>query len=277
AVWLGGLLQLLLWLGATLPGFDGERRAMALALLRGMVPRFSRVALVSVLVLLVSGVVTAVVQIGSPAMLFRTAYGQSLLLKLALLLPLLGLAAVNRFRLRPKIAAGEASTDARIPRRLRALVGAEILVALGLVLIVALLGSLPPPGSARLPAPVEMARQAASLRVTLRVDPSWIGVSRFRVALADPDGVPPSDVRQVTMTFTMDGMNMGRTHVIPTPRGDGVWEAEGFYLGMPGIAQIGIGISRQSAADAGAVFRVEVPDVSAEQFAGLRASLPPAP
>ena len=75
------------------------------------------------------------------------------------------------------------------------------------------------------------------------------------------------------MTFTMDGMNMGRTHVIPALRGAGVWEAEGFYLGMPGIAQIGIGISRQSLGDAGAVFRIEVPDVSAEQFGGLRASL----
>src|SRR5262245_16034495 len=42
---------------------------------------------------------------------------------------------------------------------------------------------------------------------------------------------------------------------------------------MPGIAQIGIGVGRQSGADVGAVFRVEVPDVSAAQLAGLRASL----
>ncbi len=273
AVWLGGLLQLLLWLGCALAGADGERRARARDLIRELVPRFSRVALASVLVLLPTGLVSAYVQIESPAMLLRTAYGQSLLLKLALLLPLLGLAAINRLRLRPKVAAGGASTDAPVLRRLRALVGAEILAALGLVLVVGLLGSLPPPGPTRLPSPVEMARQAGSLRVTLNVDPSWIGVSRFRVTLADREGAPPSDVRQVTMTFTMEGMNMGRTHVIPAPREAGVWEAEGFYLGMPGVAQIGIGVSRQSASDAGAVFRVEVPDVSAAQLAGLRASL----
>jgi len=274
AVWLGGLLQLLLWLRcALLPDADGERRALARDLVKGLVPRFSGVALASVIVLLATGLFTAYVQIGSPALVLRTAYGQSLLLKLALLVPLLGLAAVNRLRLRPKVAAGAASTDARVVRRMRGLVGAEILVALGLLLVVGLLGSLPPPGTTKLPSPVEMARQAGPLRVTLTVDPSWIGVSRFRVALADHAGAPPADVRQVTMTFTMEGMNMGRTHVIPAPREAGVWEAEGFYLGMPGIAQIGIGVSRQSGSDAGAVFRVEVPDVSAAQLAGLRASL----
>src|SRR3989441_2996108 len=264
AVWLGGLVQLLLWFRA-LP--DGHGLLMAL------VPRFSKIALASVLTLLATGALNTYAQSASLATLVQTAYGQSLLLKLALLLPLLGVAAINRRSLRPRRAVGDASTGTPLPRRFRNRVGAEILLGVGLLLVVGLLGSLPPPGPTMVPSPVEMARQAGPLRVTLRVDPNWVGISRFRVTLADPQGTPPIDVRQVTMTFAMEGMNMGRTHVVPTARGDGVYETEGFYVGMPGVSQIGIGISRRDAPDTGAAFRIEVPDVNAAQLSGLRASL----
>ena len=114
-----------------------------------------------------------------------------------------------------------------------------------------------------------MARQAGDLRVAFKVDPAWVGVSRFQVELSDAQGLPPDDVRQVVLTFTMEGMNMGRTTVTMTPRGDGRYEAEGFYIGMPGLSQVGVAVERAGGGGRTAVFRVEVPDVNPQQLASL--------
>jgi hypothetical protein len=71
-----------------------------------------------------------------------------------------------------------------------------------------------------------------------------VGVSRFRIIVADAQGQPPSDVTDVILTFTMEGMNMGRTTVRAAPTVPGVFEAEGFYIGMPGVSLVGVAVSR---------------------------------
>ena len=259
ALWLGGLA----YVGCGLAHGAHDPRGRTRFLV-DVVPRLSAAALASVPVLVVTGAVNAYAQVGSLALLVRSGYGEALLLKLSLLVPWLAVAAVNRLLLRPRVAtAGALFTS---------LVRAEIVFGVAVLLVVGVLGSLPPPGARALPAPTDVARQAGPLRVSLEVDPTWVGVSRFRVRLADATGSPPPDVRRVVLTFTMDGMNMGRTHVTLAPRRDGTWETRGFYVGMPGIAQIGVAITREDAPDAGAVFRVEIPDVNAAQLAGLRAS-----
>src|SRR5262249_12279311 len=203
--------------------------------------------------------------------LARTAYGQSLLLKLAVLVPLLAVAAINRLVLRPRLTAS--SGRPRIRSLFTRLVQGELALAAVLLIAVGLLGSLPPPGNRGLPAEVESARQAGSLRVSLRVDPNWVGVSRFRVAFADGEGRVPSDLGRATLTFAMDGMNMGRTHVTLTPQGDGVYETTGYYVGMPGVSLVNVAVSRGAGADESAVFRIEVPDVNPRQLGGLVAAL----
>jgi Tol biopolymer transport system component/mono/diheme cytochrome c family protein len=71
----------------------------------------------------------------------------------------------------------------------------------------------------------------------------------------------------------MEGMNMGRTNVSATERSAGVYQTDGFYIGMPGISQIGVAVNRGGARDRTAVFRIEVPDVNSRQIAGLPAAL----
>jgi mono/diheme cytochrome c family protein/uncharacterized membrane protein len=257
ALWLGGLAHVGVWLARRVR--DPARRAEHLA---DVVPRLSAAALASVLVLLGTGAVSAYAQVGSLALLTRSAYGEALLLKLALVVPWLALAAVNRFALRARLASAGALFTS--------LVRAETIVGLAVLLVVGLLGSLPPPAARPLPAMVDVARQAGPLRVSLRVEPAWVGISRFAVTLTDAAGAPPLDVERVVVTFTMDGMNMGRTHVTLTPRGAGAWETRGFYVGMPGVSQIGVAVARGGAPDTSAVFRVEIPDVNAAQLAGLR-------
>ena len=265
AIWLGALFQLCLRLPAAL----ALPRQNCFELLRVLVPRVSAVLVPTVLILVATGIFSAWEQVATLDALLRTAHGESLMLKLAILAPLLAIAAINLLVLRPRIAAGKEGAARRFLRNVRT----EAALAAALLLPVALLGSLPPSAQQPFPAPLEVARQAGDLRVSFTVDPVWVGVSRFRVELSDEHGAAPSDVRQVVLTFTMEGMNMGRTTVTTTPLGDGRFEAEGFYIGMPGISQVGVAIDRGGAGDRTAVFRIEVPDLNPQQLAGLPAVL----
>jgi copper transport protein len=268
AVWLGGLAQIALLFPRASRSLRPAERA---ELLRTLVPRVSRVALISVGVLIVTGTFSAWEQVGNLDALTTTAYGQTLGLKLLLLIPILGVAAVNLLVVRPRASAGAA--DPFLPRRFHALVGIETLLGGGVLLTVGLLVSLPPPAQQVRPAPIEAARQAGDLRVGLTVDPNWIGISTYRVSLADAQGRAPADVANVVLTFTMEGMNMGRTTAAATPVAEGLYQAQGFYNGMPGIAQLGVAVSRTGGADQNAVFQIEVPDTTHQQFAGLRPTL----
>jgi len=267
AVWLGGLAQVVDLLPALLRA-DRETRA---SILRLLVPRISNVGLGGVAILVATGLFSAWEQAGTVEATIATAYGQTLLLKIAVLLPLLGIAATNRFVLRPRLVAAVALE--RLTRRFGSLVRGELLLGGVVLVFAAMLGSLPPPGPQGLPGPIEVARRAGDLRVQLSVSPNWVGVSRFQVVVTDAQGQPVPDVRDVILTFTMEGMNMGRTTVPAAATQPGVFEAEGFYVGMPGVAQIGVAVSRTAGADESAIFRIETPNVTERQYQGLGPTL----
>src|SRR5690606_7338590 len=84
----------------------------------------------------------ALQRIGSPAELLATAYGRLLLGKLALVALLLGLAALNRYRLTPAFTA-DGSARASLVRT----IGAEIVLAGAILLVTATLAHAPPPGA----------------------------------------------------------------------------------------------------------------------------------
>jgi putative copper export protein/mono/diheme cytochrome c family protein len=94
SVWLGGLFALTLWLPATSAGDKTPAAA-----LRG----FSELALATMLAIVISGGVIAVLQIGRWPPLFGTSYGVALLYKLALLSGVLLCAAHLRWRALPTI------------------------------------------------------------------------------------------------------------------------------------------------------------------------------
>jgi copper resistance protein D len=142
-IWVGGLVPLALVLFAARRSGESPWIAMAGRITR----RFSALAVVSVLVLLLTGIVNAYVLVGSVSALTETLYGRLLLAKIGLFLLMLGFATVNRLRLTPRVtadAAGEREHAGRIIGRL----GRNSLfeLALGLVVlgIVGALGTLPP-------------------------------------------------------------------------------------------------------------------------------------
>ncbi|HEV2592353.1 MAG TPA: CopD family protein [Gaiellaceae bacterium] len=136
AVWIGGLVGLLvLWRSLAV--------AQRVAGLLVAVPRFSNTAFVSVLLLLATGIGASVLHLPAIAALWQTSYGKTILVKAAILLVAMLVAAVNLLRTKPQLSrAGVGEAAARLLRRL---VGVEVILVAGAIFAAALLSSLAPP------------------------------------------------------------------------------------------------------------------------------------
>src|SRR6266481_3999776 len=122
-LWVGALVPLALLL--RLAGSEDDADSLPYA--ARAVRRFSRAALITMLFLMGSGVMNAIAQVESIAGLAGTTHGRLLLAKLAVLVPILVLAAVNRTRILPALSGPDTT------RRLAAFVGLEAVLALVLL------------------------------------------------------------------------------------------------------------------------------------------------
>ena len=130
-VWVGGLAWLLL-------GIRGMTRADRAA----SVGAFSRVATVTLVVVLVTGVTRGLVEVGSPANLFDTGYGIALLVKIGLVAMLVALGALNHVRAVPALGRGAGVRSFTLNSR------GELVVAAAVLAATALLSGLAPASSA---------------------------------------------------------------------------------------------------------------------------------
>ena len=140
SVWMGGLLGLLvIW--RTAPKVQRVR------VLSAVVPRFSNVALVSVILLAATGVGEAIIHMPAVNALWETGFGRALLVKAGLLIVALGLAAGNLLRTKPQLASAGERADHGEPAAslLSRLISGEAIVVAGAVFAAAVLSSLPPP------------------------------------------------------------------------------------------------------------------------------------
>jgi putative copper export protein/mono/diheme cytochrome c family protein len=131
--WLGALipLALLLHLDSRDDGADSLPYAVR------AVRRFSRAALITMLILVGSGVMNAIVQVETIAGLAGTTHGRLLLAKLAVLVPILVLAAVNRTYILPALPGSSDSVRSPVMARLTTFVGLEAGLALVLLALAA--------------------------------------------------------------------------------------------------------------------------------------------
>ncbi len=139
-VWIGALVWLLLLLtSATQTARREVERALA---------GFSGVGPGVVAMLVITGIINSLFLIGpqSALSLWRKAYGLTLLIKLALFAVMFALAAVNRYRLTPRLAmAADGGSTERALRAFKGTIAAETALAVLVLAAVALLGVLPPP------------------------------------------------------------------------------------------------------------------------------------
>lgn len=136
AIWLGGLLVLLWVLPRLLRPLD---RAARDGLRAATVARFSPVGLGSVAALVVTGIYAMTIHVTRETVT-TTTYGLTLLLKHALVVPLVAAAALNLLAVRPRLARG----DARATRWLPRLLVAEAILGVSVLLVTATLTQLPP-------------------------------------------------------------------------------------------------------------------------------------
>jgi putative copper resistance protein D len=132
-LWVGALVPLALLLRAASRDDGADSRPYAVLATR----RFSRAALITMLLLMGSGAMNAIVQVESIAGLAGTTHGRLLLAKLAVLVPILVLAAVNRARILPALSGPSDAVRPAVMRRLAAFVGLEAVLALILLALAA--------------------------------------------------------------------------------------------------------------------------------------------
>ena len=227
SLWFGGLIGLLILWASQPVG----KRVPALAV---VVPRFSNMALVSVLLLLGTGVGAAVLHLPILSALWTTSYGTAILVKASLLAVAMLLGGVNQVRTRPRLVASTTRPELGpgAASLLRVLVSAEVGVIIAIVLASAVLTSLAPPskflaqeGKALVKVgPGRVAATAHQDGYTLKVlvDPNK-AVAPNTFALQITKNGRPVTGADVTVTFAMLDMEMGSQEYQLQERSPGVY------------------------------------------------------
>lgn len=140
-----------LWLGALVAFALLLARPRELAPVHRALKDFAGVGTLAVALLVVTGLVNSGFLIGldRPGALFTTLYGRLLLLKLALFAAMVAVAARNRYRLTPALGTALETGGDAAPSigRLRGSVLLETALGAAILLVVAWMGTLPPPAS----------------------------------------------------------------------------------------------------------------------------------
>ncbi|MGH2755619.1 MAG: copper resistance D family protein [Actinomycetota bacterium] len=137
SVWFAGVVVL----GTVLPdGWMGRDRVDRLDLLAPVVTRFSKVALVSITLVALTGTLNSFLHVEKIADFWEASYGRSLGLKILLFLGILALGGVNHYFVRGKLAAArETRSPSGSQRLFRRTIGIELAIALSIMLLTGLL------------------------------------------------------------------------------------------------------------------------------------------
>lgn len=199
ALWTGGLGFLVIALLIA----DADRWPLATR----CVPRFSNMAVGSVVALLTAGAISAYLQLRTWSAFWETEYGLLVLAKIALVIPLLALGAFNNRYSVPCLKAGTASVLER--RRFLRAVGAELLIMVSIVAVTAALVNAEPPRMAEMEMaadehmampsveeghePFEGSVPLGDMEAMVTVDPAMPGPNTITIAFME-SAEPPSEV-----------------------------------------------------------------------------------
>ncbi len=247
SLWIGGLFHLVLITVSA--GFRAQPGAR-LGALNALLPGFSRLAVVSVQVLIASGLLVAWIQMGRTEAFVTTDYGRTLLIKLAISVPLLLVGAVNLLRFGPQVeraAVGEGLKRPALERLLGGLTTSlrgEAVLGIAVLATAGLLASTPTPylgatsgaaaGATKVatqPAGVTIAQGGTSTLVAMHLAPAALGSNTVTVNVRDASGVDvPGAAVQVAVTA--EGAS-GSSVVVLEPR-------DGAYRGITQLPTAGV-------------------------------------
>jgi copper transport protein len=184
------------------------------------VPRFSRLAVVSVGALLLAGVVNGFLELRSWSGLWETTYGRLLLVKVALVLPLLALGGFNNRFSVPNIRAGIASALER--RRFLLATGTELALMVVIVGITAALVAEPPAKAQSAPGgPVSIDGFVHPFQIDVMVDPARTGSNEIQVHLLNHLTGQPAKVAEVRLSASLPAAGIGALRLTAVPAGPG--------------------------------------------------------
>ena len=228
SVWVGGLTALVLalvWAGT-------ERWELAVS----AVPRFSGLAVVAVSWLIASGTVSGYLQVRALRGLWETTYGQLLLVKITLVLPLLALGFYNNRRAVPRLRERLATAPERT--RFLRVAGAELALMVAIVSVTAVLVSEPPARAEVAPrGPYATTAQLGDLELNVVVDPAAAGRNQIHLYLTNPSG-QPTDVDEATVSATLASRQIGPLRLKAHRAGPGHFIAHGAQLALAGDWQL---------------------------------------
>ena len=268
AFWIGALFHFALGL-SLLRGLPEEDRRECLA---DMVPRFSVVASLSVATIIVTGLFSGWAQVTVIEAL-TTAYGITLIAKVALVLPLLFLGALNLLWVRPRLRRNTESAD-----WLRRLLVGEAALALLILAAVGMLTSLEP---ARQVASRELAESRQSIsfsdtvstdNIQLEVSPGRVGSNDLTVTLTDRLGRPIANADEVLVRLVFLESDLGDDTLTAVSLGDGRYVREDAQLSIAGVWQAELVVRRPDAFDARTAFRFEALSTGAAGSAAISPS-----
>lgn len=190
SVWLGMLALLAVLLFWARNGLTGANRYLVVTT---ALRRFSLVAVVSLALILFTGVVNGVIEVARLSDLTSTAYGRALLIKLILIVPLILAGGANAYIYRPRYELwtegsylGRLDVLQDLEASLRKTIRIELALALAVLAVVAVLVQITP---TRGTTPVQSSGkytasgQDGPIAATLVVDPNEAGINSFEVYL----------------------------------------------------------------------------------------------
>jgi copper transport protein len=272
SVWIGMLAMLLLlmrWVGYALE--RGERYGVLATSLQ----RFSSIAVVSLALLLLTGTINSVIQLGHISDLVETGYGRALLIKLLLILPLLAVGGINAYIYRPRVvllAEGAGTPRQRsealpaLEERLQRTITYELALAVGVLVVVAVLVQLTPTrgriDSGASEGKFVQTKLTADVSATIVIDPNQPGVNTFEVYLTG--GV--DTIESVRLNFQRRGDTGSEARLLldasnpPT-----FYVGRGPYLAQPGAWTVTVDLRRTRGSDTAIPFELRVPDIGGVQ------------
>lgn len=234
STWVGGLafVVVALWLALE------QRWPLATR----AVPRFSTMAVASVVVLLIAGTVNGYLQVRTWRGLWETDYGLLLLAKIGLIVPLLGLGAFNNRYAVPRLRAGVAQPRER--RRFLQAAGVELVVMAAIVGVTAFLVDTNPArhaleanaaaashGEAGEPMSAEV--DFGAFHATITVEPGTSGPNRIvmRVDESEPEAL---QLAAVTFEASLTEPKLGPLEFEARSAEHGVWSVQDADFPIPG-------------------------------------------
>jgi copper transport protein len=237
SVWVGGVACLLLALPAATRCLESPERS---SLLLAVLVRFSPLALGAVMVIAVTGVLQAYIDVRSVEGLLHTTYGALILVKTALLLALIGLGWLNRGRVIPAlervVGAGRPPGGVGVLAR-RSLRGELALMLCVFGVTAALISYAPPIDVASGPFSINTTLGPAELEMT--VEPAKVGLNTIHLYLINAkDGTQFTATRELVAKAALPAKGIGPLPLQPNLSGPGHYTLNSAELSPGGTWEI---------------------------------------